>query len=100
METIRDIIIGWEKGDKFAEVNTPHCRISGRLKKLHEKYPDEFDKYVENKDGSIYAKVPVKWIKIIRPSGNHREFTEEEKKANAERLRKMWEIRRAQAFKK
>lgn len=91
METIRDITIGWEKGDKFAEINTPHCRISGRLKKLHEKYPDVFDRYVENKDGSVYAKVPVRWIKIGKP----RAISDEQKEAMKERFAKMREDTKA-----
>lgn len=95
MDTITDITIGWRKGDKFAEVDTPHCRIKSRLAKLHEKFPDEFGCYIENPDGSLYAKIPVKWIRINRPSGHHHEFTEEEKAANAERLRKYREEKQA-----
>ena len=99
METIDHITIGWEKGDKFAEVDAFPGRLKNKIQKLHEKYPDEFKYFIENEDGSLYAEVPVKWIKVSRPSGNHREFTEEERQASAERLRKMWEMRRAQASK-
>lgn len=95
METISTITIGWDKGDKFAEVDTPPCRIKNRLVKLHEKYPDEFERYVENADGSLYASVPVKWIKIQKPrTGGVIELTEEQKQANADRLRRLAEEKR------
>ena len=76
METIRDIAIGWENGDKYAEINTPNCRIKTRLRKLHEQRPDDFQQYVENIDGSVYAKVPEKWIKINPPKYVSDEFRE------------------------
>lgn len=88
MESIRDITIGWEKGDKYAEVNTPNCRIKSRLQKLYEKYPDEFQRYIENKDGSLYAKIPVKWIKIGRP----RTVSDEQREAARERFARSREV--------
>ena len=95
MDTITDITIGWRKGDKFAEVDTPHCRIKSRLAKLHEKFPDEFECYIENPDGSLYAKIPVKWVKISRSApGRKIELTEEQKQINADRLRRLAEEKR------
>lgn len=93
MDTIRDVTIGWEIGDEYAEVNTPNCRIRGRLRKLHEQRPEDFQRYVENEDGSVYAKVPVKWVKISPP--RHVEMTDERRTASAERLRKYREDKNA-----
>lgn len=95
MDTIRDITIGWENGEKIAEINTPNCRIKNKVVKLHEKYPEEFSAYVENPDGSLYAKFPMKWVKISRAtSGRKIELTEEQKQANADRLRRLAEEKR------
>lgn len=87
METIRDITIGWEIGEKYASVDTPPCRIKTRLQKLHEQHPDEFPVYIENDDGSLYAKVPAKWVKINPP----KKVSEEQRQAMRERSIKMWE---------
>lgn len=38
-------------------------RFVNRIKKLKKQRPDECD-YVENADGTIYAHVPLSWIKI------------------------------------
>jgi hypothetical protein len=59
-------------------------RYISRIRKLAEKYPDECEIVAENKDGSIVAHFPVKWIHI---SNLKREMSEEDKKAAAERLR-------------
>jgi hypothetical protein len=60
-------------------------RYISKIRKLAEKYPDECEIVAENKDGSIVAHFPVKWIQITKREG--REMTEEEKEAAAERLR-------------
>ena len=91
MEPMRDITIGWEKGDAYASVDTPPCRIKSKLQRLHEKYPDEFGCYIENEDGSLYAKVPAKWIKISPPKNMSEEF----KEAARERFAKMREDAKA-----
>lgn len=87
MDTIRDVTIGWEIGDEYAEVNTPNCRIRGRLRKLHEQRPEDFQRYVENEDGSVYAKVPVKWVKISPP----KKVSDEFRKTSRERFLKLRE---------
>lgn len=58
-------------------------RFISRIKELAKKYPEECQVVHENKDGSIVAHFPVKWIHISRIE---RTLTEEQRKASRERL--------------
>ena len=59
-----------------------------RIKNLYEERKDDFKYFVENKDGSICAKLPLKWIKINPGSKTGRIMTEEQKEAARIRLQK------------
>ena len=54
------------------------------IKRLKEKYPEEVNIKHENKDGSIQAYLPLKWMKI-RPT-RKMDLTIEQRAAIAERL--------------
>jgi hypothetical protein len=69
---------------KVATCSFSQGKYITKIKKLAEKYPDECEIVAENKDGSIVAHFPVKWIHI---SNLKREMSEEERKAMGERLR-------------
>ena len=90
------ITIGWDKGDKFAEVDLPsNHRLNNRLKRLHEQYPEEFGGFLLNKDGTLYAQIPVRWIRIQRPAETERPtLTEEQKAEMVERMKAGRERRR------
>jgi hypothetical protein len=62
-------------------------RFVSKVKKLAEKYPDEVQIVVENKDGSIVAHIPVKYLHLSRHS---RDLTEDEREELAERAREMF----------
>lgn len=64
-------------------------RFISKIRKLAEKYPDECEIVGENKDGSIVAHFPVKWIHI---SNVKREMTDEQREAAAERMRSYHKI--------
>lgn len=57
-----------------------------KVRKLKEKYPDEVRIIAEpeNNDGCIYCELPVEWLSIRPPRKMN--FTEEQKRASAERL--------------
>ena len=59
-----------------------------KVQVLAEKYPDEVTiiRQPENNDGCIYAKMPVRYLKLTRPT--QRELTDEEKIELSERLNK------------
>ena len=51
---------------------------------MDEERKDEFKYLVENPDGSVCAKLPLKWIKISPTKRNSRIYTEEEKRKAAQ----------------
>lgn len=59
-------------------------RYVSRMKKLAEKYPDDVQITAENKDGSIVAHFPVKWVKINPP----KQLSEETREKLAEQGRR------------
>ena len=88
-DVMNEFCIEWIKGEKKASVTAPNAsRIKGKVLKLAESHPDEVD-YIINKDGSIFAHVPVDWVKISPPTKMN--LTEEEKQKRAERMRKVRE---------
>ena len=58
-----------------------------RMKSLRESHGKEFKSYVENPDGSIFCKIPLRWIKI-NPDRPKRVYTDEQKDALRERFKK------------
>ena len=73
---------------RTATVTFTNRKHINRIKKLYEKRKDDFEYFVENKDGSICAKLPLKWIKINPGSKTGRIMTEEQKEAARIRLQK------------
>ena len=56
-----------------------------KVKKIKEEYPDDVKIIAENKDGSICAKLPVKFLKISAP----RKVSDEQRQAARERFKKI-----------
>lgn len=81
---IQENVIEFYTGDKFASCTFTNRKHINRIKKLHEEKPAEFQAYIENNDGSVWAKIPLSWVKIN--PGAKREMTEEQKEAARERL--------------
>lgn len=68
MDGVIENVIEWLRGDKEAKVTAPTAsKLKGQVMRLAEKYPDEVRIIDENRDGSIYASVPVKWVNIRHP---------------------------------
>lgn len=60
---MNEIVIEWFKGDKVASVTAySGSRIKNKIVKLAQKHTEV--SMVENIDGSIFAHIPVDWIKI------------------------------------
>lgn len=76
-------VIEWVKDDKRATLSLSQRRTITRIKKLAEKYPDKCEILAENKDGSLYAHIPVEWVRI-NPGMN---LTDEQKAERAKRLK-------------
>ena len=58
-----------------------------KIKKLKEEHPDDIKIIAENEDGSICAKLPMKYLKISAP----RKVSEEQRQAASERFKKIRE---------
>ena len=63
-----------------------------KVKKLKEEHPDDIKILAENKDGSICAKLPIKYLKISAP----RKVSEEQRQAASERFKKLHEENKLQ----
>ena len=83
-------MIEFISGTRTATVTFTNQKHINRMKKLYEERGDEFKYFHENSDGSICAKVPLRWIKVNPGSlpgpGKKRELTEDQKQALRERL--------------
>ena len=79
-------VLEFISGTRTATVTFTSKKHINRIKKLYEERKDEFKYLKENKDGSICAKFPTKWIKINAGSKTGRVMTEEQKEAARIRL--------------
>lgn len=83
-------MIEFISGQRTATVTFTNQKHINRMKKLYEERKDEFKYFKENDDGSVCAKIPLKWIKVnagaLPGTGKKREMTEEQKEALRQRL--------------
>ena len=70
-------------GDKTCTVSFTARKFVNKIKRLHEKESSSFGRFVENPDGSVYARIPLSWIKINPP----RKMSDDQKRQAADRLR-------------
>lgn len=77
-------VIEWFNNSKEVSITASQRKFINRIEKLKEENPDEVV-IVRNQDGSIFAKLPVNWVKLKKPS--KRELTDEERKEMAELFR-------------
>ena len=87
MENMENMI-EFISGTRTATVTFTNQKHINRMKKLYEERKDDFKYFKENKDGSVCAKIPLKWIKINAGSKTGRVMTEEQKEAARIRLQK------------
>lgn len=89
---MNEFSIEWIKGSDYASVTAPSgTALKSKLFRLAKEHPDEVQIVKENKDGSVFAHVPVNYIKISPP----RQISDEQREAAGERFRKMWEEKNA-----
>lgn len=83
-------MIEFISGTRTATVTFTNRKHIGRITRIYEERGDEFKYFHVNKDGSVCAKIPLKWIKInpgsVPGTRAKREMTEEQKEALRERL--------------
>ena len=85
-ENCNECSIAWIRGSDYAEISAYNgSRLKGRVIKLAEQHPEDVKILATNKDGSIFAHVPVKYVKLRAP----RELTEEQRAELVERGKNM-----------
>lgn len=82
----KENVIEFLAGDKTATVTFTAQKQINRIKNLYRLHPEEFVYFNENKDGSVCAKIPLKWIKVSYP----KQISEEQKQRASERFKEMW----------
>lgn len=85
METNRENCIEWLTGDDTIGVTLTQKRYITKVERLAEKQPNLVQIIARNSDGSIFAHLPLKALKLNIISA---ELSEEQKKERADRLRK------------
>ena len=75
--------IEWITGDNMMSVTLTSQRHITKIRKLAERKPDEV-KIVTNKDGSVYATLPLSYLKFNPP----KDLTEEQRKELTKRLKR------------
>lgn len=85
MSDFDDNVIEFFSNSKTASVTFSQKKWINKIKKYAEKHSD-VEIIAENDDGSIFAHIPIKWVKISPP--RQREMTDEERAKAAERLKK------------
>lgn len=84
---MNEFAIEWIKGRNYAGVTVPSgTALKSKLVRLAEKNPEEVQIIEENEDGSMFAHVPVNYVKISPP----RKISEEQKEAASKRFKRMW----------
>lgn len=73
-------------GERYMVVSLTNRKHINRIKKLYEERKEDFKYLYENEDGSICAKLPLKWLKFNAGSKEGRVMTEEQKEAARIRL--------------
>lgn len=91
MDRSTENVIEFLNSEDEAMLTLSKQRYISRVKKLKESHPNEVS-ITENVDGTIFAKVPVRWIKI-NPT---KAVSEEQRKRAKENILKMWESKRTE----
>lgn len=83
MQDIKETAISIVQGEDICEGTFCILRHINAVKKMAEEYPNDVKIDHINSDGSINATFPASWFKLPKPPRKGREFTEEEKQAQA-----------------
>ncbi len=79
-------MIEFISGTRTATVTFTNKKHINRIKKLYEERKEEFQYFHLNADGSVCAKIPIKWVKVNPGSKTGRIMTDEQKETARIRL--------------
>lgn len=74
-------VIEWITGDERIAITFSQRKYINRIRRLQRQHPDEVEVH-ENPDGTIYARLPLSYLKLTAP----REMTDEQREAARERF--------------
>lgn len=81
-------VIEWVSGQHTISCTFSQTKYVNKIKSLAKKHPDKVKILAKNEDGSIFAKLPIKSLKL---SIIERELSDEDKQIRADRMRKIKE---------
>ena len=90
---MRENVFEFLLNQKILTATVTQKRLINRIRRYAAEHPEEVKILRENEDGSIYAKLPVRYLRISRPV--ERVLTEEELEASRNRLREIRERKAA-----
>lgn len=88
----QETAIEYVKGDKHATFYSGESKYISMIHRLAEEYPEQVEIKSED-EGGVLAHIPVSWFRAPKPPIK-RQFTEEQKQASAERMRKAREAKK------
>ena len=84
MDRCVENVIEFLENQERATVTFSQGRFKSRIRKLAAERPEECEIVAENKDGSLCAHIPVKWVKI-KPT---KQLSEGQRRERAERFKR------------
>lgn len=84
MERSQENVIEWLTGDNRVGMTLSQTKWINRISKLKASHPEEVG-LVENEDGSVFASVPLPWIKVSAP----RQLSQEQREKLSSRMRNL-----------
>lgn len=94
---IKEMNVNWLDIDDMVSVTAYQKKMINQLMKLAEAHPDEVRVVAVNKDGTTVVHLPKKYVHVSFYESSRKEQTEEQRAAAADRLKKMWEKKKAEA---
>lgn len=85
--SIKETSIDKIVGEEYLTVYSNEKAIVNKIKELASKYPSEVTIIKKYEDGTINAHFPSNWFRFIKPPAK-RNYTEEQRKAMGERMKK------------
>lgn len=83
---MNEFVIEWLRYGEYAGVTAPPgTALKNKILKLAEKRPNEVKIIAKNEDGSIFAHIPINYIKISPP----REVSDEQREKARQRFKEM-----------
>ena len=86
MEAFNETTIEHLGGEELCGISTGERTMRNRLAKLAEQNPEQVKCVAVNPDGSVYYKVPWRWVTVRKPKKMN--LTEEQKASLIERFNK------------